>query len=92
MKNYDVKKEVTGVQDKDSGRFAMSVPGIRLLLVGLIVIVSGFVLMAGGGSGDPGQFNWAMFNFPRMVAAPVLIVAGIVIEIVAIMKKPSPGK
>lgn len=92
MKNDDVKKGVTGVQDKESGKLAMSASGIRLLLVGLIVIVSGFVLMAGGGSDNPEQFNWAMFNFPRMVAAPVLIVAGIVIEIVAIMKKPSSGK
>ena len=68
---------------------AISAKGLRLLLVGLVVIVSGFILMAGGKTDSPDVFNWGMFNFTRMVAAPVLIIAGIVIEIVAIMSRPS---
>lgn len=59
--------------------------GLKFLLVGLIVMVAGYILMMGGGSDDPQVFNWAMFDFRRMVAAPVVIVLGIVIEIVAIM-------
>ena len=60
--------------------------GLRLLLVGLIVMISGYILMMGGGSDDPQVFNYAMFDFRRMVAAPVVIILGIVIEVVAIMK------
>ncbi len=60
--------------------------GLKLLLVGLIVMVSGYILMAGGGSDDPQVFNYAMFDFRRMVAAPIVIILGIVIEVVAIMK------
>ena len=60
--------------------------GLKLLLAGLIVMVSGYILMTGGGSADPEQFNYAMFDFRRMVAAPVVIISGIIIEIVAIMK------
>ena len=56
------------------------------LLAGFIVMVSGYILMTGGGSDDPQVFNYAMFDFRRLVAAPVVIVLGIVIEIVAIMK------
>lgn len=59
--------------------------GLRYLLVGLVVMVAGYILMMGGGSDDPQVFNWAMFDFRRMVAAPVVIILGIVIEIVAIM-------
>ena len=59
--------------------------GLRFLLVGLIVMVSGYILMSGGGSDDPQVFNYAMFDFRRMVAAPITIIAGIVIVIVAIM-------
>ena len=59
--------------------------GLKLLLVGLIVMVSGYILMTGGGSDDPQVFNYAMFDFRRMVAAPIVIILGIVIEIVAIM-------
>ena len=60
--------------------------GLKLLLVGLIVMVSGYILMTGGGSDDPQVFNCAMFDFRRMVAAPIVIILGIVIEVVAVMK------
>ena len=59
--------------------------GLKYLLTGLLVMVSGYILMAGGGSDDPEVFNYAMFDFRRMVAAPIVIILGIVIEIVAIM-------
>lgn len=58
--------------------------GLRLLLAGLLVMVAGYILLMGGGSKDPQVFNYAMFDFRRLVAAPVVIVAGIVVEIVAI--------
>lgn len=59
--------------------------GLKFLLIGLMVMVAGYVLMMGGGIDDPQVFNWDMFDFRRMVAAPVVIILGIVIEIVAIM-------
>lgn len=65
---------------------AITPKGLRYLLVGLIVMVSGYILMTGGGSEDPEVFNYAMFDFRRMVAAPLVIIMGIVIEIVAIMR------
>ena len=65
---------------------AITPKGLRYLLIGLIVMVSGYILMTGGGSDDPEVFNYAMFDFRRMVAAPLVIILGIVIEIVAIMK------
>jgi hypothetical protein len=51
-------------------------------------MVAGYVLLAGGGVKDPEVFNYAMFDFRRLVAAPVVIVAGIVVVVVAIMRKP----
>lgn len=65
---------------------AMSPKGLRVLLIGFLVMVSGYILMTGGSSDDPQVFNYAMFDFRRLVAAPVVIVLGIIIEIVAIMK------
>ena len=64
----------------------MTPKGLRYLLVGLIVMVSGYILMTGGGSTDPQVFNYDMFDFRRMVAAPAVIILGIVIEVVAIMR------
>ena len=59
-----------------------------MLLMGLVVMVAGFVLMMGGGTVESDNFNWAMFDFRRLVAAPLVIICGIVIEIVAIMRRP----
>lgn len=70
---------------EDNGKMAMTPKGLKYLLIGLLVMVSGYILMTGGGSDDPDVFNYAMFDFRRLVAAPLVIILGIVIEIVAIM-------
>lgn len=64
----------------------MTPKGVRLMVIGLIVMISGYVLMCGPAVKDPAVFNYEMFDFRRLVAAPVVIVCGIVIEIVAIMR------
>ena len=70
---------------ENNEKMAITPRGLKTLLVGLIVMVSGYILMTGGGSEDPEVFNYAMFDFRRLVAAPVVIILGIIIEIVAIM-------
>lgn len=70
----------------------MSRKGIRLLLAGLLVMVAGYVLMMGGSSPDPNVFNYAMFDARRLVAAPLVILAGIVIVVLAIMGRFDGGK
>ncbi len=66
-------------------KMAISRKGLRMLLAGLLVMVAGYILMMGGLSPDPNVFNYDMFDFRRLVAAPLVILAGIVIEVVAIM-------
>ena len=73
-------------------KMAMSRKGIRLLLAGLLVLVAGYVLMMGGFSPDPNVFNYAMFDARRLVAAPLVILAGIVIVVLAIMGRFDGGK
>lgn len=70
---------------ENNEKMAITPKGHKYLLVGFLVMVSGYILMMGGGSEDPEVFNYAMFDFRRMVAAPVVIILGIVIEVVAIM-------
>jgi hypothetical protein len=72
---------------KNKNRMAITAKGLRMMIAGLVVLVAGFLLLSGGGSKDPNQFNYAMFDFRRLVAAPIVIVAGIVLEVVAIMGK-----
>ena len=70
---------------EENTKMPITPKGLKYLLIGLIVMVSGNVLMMGGGSDNPHVFHWDMFDFRRMVAAPAVIIMGIVIEIVAIM-------
>ena len=58
-----------------------------IVLIGIVLIALGFILMIGGGSNDPDVFNEQMFNFRRLTVAPILVLAGFVVEIVAIFWK-----
>jgi|TARA_Y100000746_G_scaffold197662_1_gene180478 hypothetical protein len=60
----------------------------QIMFVGLAFIISGFILMSGGDTGDETSFNPEIFNFQRITLAPILILTGFVIEVFAIMYKP----
>ena len=58
------------------------------MLAGLVIMAIGFFLMAGGKSKDPNIFNDSeIYSFTRITIAPILILAGLIVEIFAIMKK-----
>jgi hypothetical protein len=59
-----------------------------LMIAGIVLMAIGFILMIGGGSKDPKVFNPAIFDAQRLTVAPVLILLGFAVEIVAILKKP----
>ena len=65
---------------------AITPKGLKLLLIGLLIMVAGYILMMGGASTDPQVFNEDMFDFQRLVAAPIVIICGIIVEVVAVMK------
>ena len=77
---------------ENNEKMAITPKGLKYLLIGLVVMASGYILMMGGGSDNPEVFNYAMFDFRRMVAAPIVIILGIVIEVVAIMGLFGKGK
>lgn len=68
--------------------FSLPPKNVRFILIGLLVMVAGYILMIGPSQTDPDVFNEAMFDFRRIVASPVLVVLGIVIIIVSIMRTP----
>ena len=59
------------------------------MLAGIVVIILGFILMAGGKSADPKVFDpKEVYSTTRITIAPLLIIIGFILEIVGIMKKP----
>ena len=59
------------------------------LAIGGILIILGFILMSGGNT-DPKVFNEAeIYSFRRITLAPIVVIAGFLVVIVAILKKPA---
>ena len=89
-----IKKEGIPGDTSSRGRakkegFAFGRENYMLLLAGFATIVIGYFLMAGGGTDDPTQFNAEeLFSPRRITVAPIVILIGFVIIVVAIMRKP----
>ncbi|HAQ21446.1 MAG TPA: DUF3098 domain-containing protein [Prolixibacteraceae bacterium] len=67
--------------------FALGKENLKLMVIGLVIIIIGFLLMTGGKSNDPSVFNPEIFSFQRITLAPMVVLFGFVFEIFAIMKK-----
>lgn len=72
--------------------FALGKENLKLLVIGFVIIVVGFILMMGGKSNDPAVFNPEIFSFRRITLAPLVVLFGFLFEIYAIMKRPKAGK
>ena len=72
--------------------FYLPSKNVKIIAIGLVVMILGFILMIGGGSSDPNVFNPAMFSFRRLTLAPIVIIAGIVVVLFGIMKTPKEKK
>lgn len=58
------------------------------MLIGVVVIIIGALMMAGGKSTDPNVFDeTSVYSTRRITIAPLMIMAGLLIEVYAIMKK-----
>ncbi len=60
----------------------------KWITIGGVLMVLGFIIMAGGKSNDANAFNTnEVYSFIRITLAPVLILAGLGTLVYAIMKK-----
>jgi predicted histidine transporter YuiF (NhaC family) len=80
-------------KDDNKQGFALSKENYILLAIGFGIIMLGFLLMAGGKSNDPNVFNQnEIYGFRRITLAPIIVLAGFIFEIYAIMKRPKEDK
>jgi membrane-bound ClpP family serine protease len=75
-------------ETEENVTFALNKENYTLLAIGFAVIIIGFILMVGGKSTNPNVFNPEVFSFRRITLAPIVVMAGFLFEIYAIMKKP----
>ena len=74
--------------------FYFSKSNFKLILIGLGLIAFGFILMMGygaktkpDGSFDPNYWNDDIFSVVRIRIAPLLVIVGFVVQVVAILKR-----
>ena len=63
-----------------------------LMVAGIVLLGLGYILLSGGGSDNPNEFNNAMFDTRRLVIAPICITLGLIVEICAIMYRDKKNK
>ncbi len=57
--------------------------------IGIAVVAIGMLIMSGGKNPNPNQFDYKLvYSTTRITIAPILILAGLIIEIYAIFKRP----
>ena len=78
----------------ENNTFYFSEGNFRLMLIGLGLIAFGFILMMGygantkpDGSFDPNYWNDDIFSVVKIRIAPLLVVVGFVVQVVAILKR-----
>ena len=78
----------------ENNTFYFSNSNFKLMLIGLGLIAFGFILMMGygantkpDGSFDPNYWNDDIFSVVKIRIAPLLVVVGFVVQVVAILKR-----
>jgi hypothetical protein len=72
---------------QEKNTFAFGRINFKILLIGLVILVVGYLLLAGGGSEDPNVFSEEIFSPRRIVVAPIVLLLGYGVIFYAILKK-----
>lgn len=86
FKMAEAKKQTPAAKSQN----LFSKENYKWMLIGLVVILLGVLLMIGGKSDNPNEFNVnEVYSFRRITLAPIVILAGFAVEIYAIFRKPN---
>ena len=56
-----------------------------LMVVGVLVVVMGFILMSGGGEHTATEFDESIYSIRRITVAPIVVILGFIIVGLGIM-------
>jgi hypothetical protein len=71
----------------EKATFAFGKENYKMLLMGIGIVAVGMICMIGGASDDPNKMSTTIFDSQRTIVAPILIVGGYVVVLLAILKK-----
>lgn len=82
------KEEKSFVYSDSSDKMLFNKTTYTYILGGIALMAIGFFLMAGGHNSDPNVFDEnVIYSTRRTLIAPIFILAGLVVQVVAIFKK-----
>ena len=87
---------VSEKSQSNDNQFSLSKENYILLAIGAVILIVGFMLLAGGKAVNPNDFypngdptkTPEIFSFRRITLAPIVILFGFFFEIFAIMVNP----
>lgn len=86
---------MSGTKNKPSytGQLTFNKENYKWMAIGAIVIIIGMILLSGGENKDPNVFDQNLvYSARRITVAPIVILLGFVIEIIAVLKKKPVDK
>ena len=86
------KKQSQSGTSRNPRQFVFGRQNYLWMFIGLGLIALGYILMSGGGSNDPNVFNPEIFSFRRIRLAPALVLAGLGLQVYAILRSPDKNK
>lgn len=83
---------MTNRLDNKKDGFSIPLRNYKLILIGLGIVIVGFILMMGGGADSWDTFNYDIFSFRRITLAPLTVLFGFGFVFWGIMRKPKEDK
>ena len=87
--NKPLKQKPVPKKAPETGGLVFGKTNYLLLIIGVGVIILGFILMVGKGSDDPNVFDKNIFSFRTTTLAPIIVLIGFIIDGIAIMYRRS---
>ncbi|MDR1609975.1 MAG: DUF3098 domain-containing protein [Candidatus Symbiothrix sp.] len=76
----------------DKRNFVFGKENFIILAVSILLVIIGFWLMSGAKTTEETGFDPAIFDARRIIIAPIVTMAGFVLVVWAILKKPKDEK
>jgi uncharacterized membrane protein len=77
------------MEENQKTSFVIGKKNLITIGIGFLIVVFGFILMAGGKSENPEVFNPEVFSAQRITVAPIVVLIGYAVVGIGIMLKPS---
>ena len=85
-------QKVSAKNENNDAKMTLEMRNYKLMIIGFVILVIGFILMSGGGSASPDEFNYDMFSVRRITVSTIVVLGGFAFIAYGIMSKGKKRK